>query len=122
MDNQQIMNLVISVSILAVLAIFTSGFARSATARRRNQRSPRLGAEVVVASKQKQEHHLPHSAVEYSVVFRLKSDDPIEFSVPEDVYDQLNEGDSVKIIFKGREFLSFQRLPAQESEPQSEAE
>ncbi len=114
MDKPQMMNLVISVAILAVLAIFTSGVARTATSWRRNRRSPRLGAEVVVHSKQKQQHS--HSPAECSVVFRLKNDEPIEFAVPEDVYEQLNEGDKVKIIFQGTKFLEFQPLSKQVSE------
>lgn len=122
MDKQQIINLVISVSILAVLAVFTSGFARSATAWRRNRRSPKLGAEVVVISKQKREHHHSHSPAECSMIFRLKNDEPIEFAVPEDVYEQLNEGDEVKIIFKGTKFLEFHRLPVAEGAPESRAE
>lgn len=122
MDNQQIMNLVISIAIIVVLAIFTSGFARTATAWRRNRRSPKLGAEVVVASKEKQTHHLSHGATEYAIVFRLKDDEPIKFTVPEDVYEQLNEGDAVKIIFKGTEFLEFHRLDVPQEENSSDTE
>ncbi len=120
MDKQQIINLVISVSILAVLALFTSGFARTATAWRRNRRSPRLGAEVTVIAKQKSEHRHSRGPADCSVVFRLKNDEPISFSVPEDVYDELHEDDRVKIIFKGTQFLSFQRLTGQETSEESD--
>ncbi|GHV43632.1 hypothetical protein FACS189490_13830 [Clostridia bacterium] len=46
----------------------------------------------------------------YFATFEVESGDRIEFSVPENVYAVLAEGDVGKITFQGSKFFSFDRV------------
>ena len=114
MDTQQIVNLIISMVILVVLAIFSSGVANKFVTKRRNRKSPRLGAEVYVASKREVKKHSGKS--DYFITFRLKDDNVLEFEVDEDTYNQLHEEDFIKIVFKGTVFEGFKPVEAPKEE------
>ena len=120
MDTQQIVNLIICVILFVVLALFASGVAGKAVVKRRNHKSPRLGAEVEVISKKAEAH--ARGKMVYSAVFRLKDDNKLEFEIPEESFKQLREGDFVKIIFKGNVFEGFKPLenPQNTNIPESE--
>ena len=115
MDTQQIVNLVISMVILVVLAIFSSGVASKAVTARRNRKAPRLGAEVYVASKREVEKH--SGKVDYFITFRLKDDHTLEFKVDQKTYEKLHEEDFIKIIFKGTVFEGFKPVEAPKEQP-----
>ena len=118
MDTQQIINIIISMVLLVVLAVFSSGLANKLVLRRRNRKSPRLGAEVYVVSKRKVEKS--RGKVDYFILFRLKDDNTLEFKVDEKTYDQLHEEDFIKIIFKGTDFEGFKPAepPKEEALPE----
>ena len=120
MDTQQIVNLVISMVILVVLAIFSSGIANKAVLARRNRKAPRLGAEVYVASKRKVEKH--NGKVDYFITFRLKDDHTLEFKVDQATYEKLHEEDFIKIIFKGTIFEGYKPAepPKEETLPEKD--
>lgn len=104
MDNQTV-NLIISMGLLVLLGLFSARVFSATTKRKRESKAPRLGAEVHVASKRTEGKHKT-----YFVTFRLKNDELMELAVPEDAYEQLQEEDFVKIIFKGETFEGFRRL------------
>ena len=115
--NDQITNLVVSMAILVVLGLIAFKIFGTAANQRRQRKTPRLGAEVYVVSKRVEEHRAKRV---YFVTFRLKDDNVMEFAVPEESYQELKEGDFVKIVFKGELFEGYKRLEKTEEAEENE--
>ena len=98
------------------VAMFMVMFVKGIGQWRKNNNSPRLTVEAVVAAKRtdiSHHHdantHVDHHTTWYYVTFEVESGDRMEFSVSGKEYGLLAEGDMGKLTFQGTRYLSFVR-------------
>ena len=98
------------------VAMFMVMFVKGIGQWHKNNNSPRLTVEAVVAAKRtdiSHHHdantHVDHHTTWYYVTFEVESGDRMEFSVSGKEYGLLAEGDMGKLTFQGTRYLSFVR-------------
>ena len=96
------------------VAMFVMMFVKGIGQWHKNNNSPRLTVEAVVAAKRtdvSHHHdantHVDHHTTWYYVTFEVQSGDRMEFGVSE--YGLLAEGDYGKLTFQGTRYLEFER-------------
>ena len=110
-----------------VFGVIIVSLVRSARQWRRNNQSPVLTVDALVADKRMQVHHHAHtmngpetapmthttSSTSYFVTFQVESGDRMELPVPDQDYGMMIQGDHGKLTFQGTRFLGFQRAREQ---------
>lgn len=98
------------------VAMFVVMFVKGIGQWHKNNNSPRLTVEAVVAAKRtdvSHHHdantHVDHHTTWYYVTFEVQSGDRMEFGVSGSEYGLLAEGDYGKLTFQGTRYLSFER-------------
>lgn len=98
------------------VAVFVVMFVKGIGQWHKNNNSPRLTVEAVVAAKRtdvSHHHdantHVDHHTAWYYVTFEVQSGDRMEFGVSGSEYGLLAEGDYGKLTFQGTRYLSFER-------------
>ena len=98
------------------VAMFMVMFVKGIGQWRKNNNSPRLTVEAVVAAKRtdiSHHHdantHVDHHTTWYYVTFEVQSGDRMEFGVSGSEYGLLAEGDYGKLTFQGTRYLGFER-------------
>lgn len=99
-----------------VVAMFVVMFVKGIGQWHKNNNSPRLTVEAVVAAKRtdvSHHHdantHVDHHTTWYYVTFEVQSGDRMEFGVSGSEYGLLAEGDYGKLTFQGTRYLEFER-------------
>lgn len=98
------------------VAMFVVMFVKGIGQWHKNNNSPRLTVEAVVAAKRtdvSHHHdantHVDHHTTWYYVTFEVQSGDRMEFGVSGSEYGLLAEGDYGKLTFQGTRYLEFER-------------
>ena len=98
------------------VAMFMVMFVKGIGQWHKNNNSPRLTVEAVVAAKRtdiSHHHdantHVDHHTTWYYVTFEVQSGDRMEFGVSGSEYGLLAEGDYGKLTFQGTRYLGFER-------------
>ena len=98
------------------VAMFMVMFVKGIGQWRKNNNSPRLTVEAVVAAKRtdiSHHHdantHVDHHTTWYYVTFEVQSGDRMEFGVSGSEYGLFAEGDYGKLTFQGTRYLGFER-------------
>ncbi len=98
------------------VAMFMVMFVKGIGQWNKNNNSPRLTVEAVVAAKRtdiSHHHdantHVDHHTTWYYVTFEVQSGDRMEFGVSGSEYGLLAEGDYGKLTFQGTRYLGFER-------------
>ena len=98
------------------VAMFVVMFVKGIGQWHKNNNSPRLTVEAVVAAKRtdvSHHHdantHVDHHTTWYYVTFEVQSGDRMEFDVSGSEYGLLAEGDYGKLTFQGTRYLEFER-------------
>ncbi len=98
------------------VAMFVVMFVKGIGQWHKNNNSPRLTVEAVVAAKRtdiSHHHdantHVDHHTTWYYVTFEVQSGDRMEFGVSGSEYGLLAEGDYGKLTFQGTRYLGFER-------------
>ena len=92
-----------------VIGIFVSILVKNGKQNRANNASPRITAEATVVTKRT---HVwgDHSHTDYYATFQFESGDRLELEVPHHQFGYLVEGDSGKLTFQGKRYITFQRI------------
>lgn len=123
-----LMDTLFPVMFFLVFGIVIVGFivtaAKGVSTWNKNNNSPRLTVEAIVASKRLDVTHHQHAvggdpagaqgfhtstSTTYFVTFQVRSGDRIEFSVSGSDYGMIAEGDSGELTFQGTRYLKFER-------------
>ena len=98
------------------VAMFMVMFVKGISQWHKNNNSPRLTVEAVVAAKRtdiSHHHdantHVDHHTTWYYVTFEVQSGDRMEFGVSGSEYGLFAEGDYGKLTFQGTRYLGFER-------------
>ena len=100
---------------LFVFGVMISTVVKNAKTARKNNASPRLTVNAVVAAKRMQvgshggANGTRMSYTEYYVTFQVESGDRFELEVDGGDYGMLIEGDSGRLTFQGTRYLGFER-------------
>lgn len=103
-----------------VIVIIAVTFATSTAQWRRNNLSPRLTVPAKIVTKRVDTRHthpandsFPNTSTStYFITFEFDSGDRQEFTVQGEDYGLLAEGDTGRLTFQGKRFLSFERTQA----------
>lgn len=118
----QLISIMVPVIFVIVLAVFILILVKGIGTWSKNNRSPRLTVDAVVAAKRAEvsHHHTAgggagacgggvSSSTWYYVTFQVESGDRMELSVSGQDYGMMAEGDRGSLAFQGTRFLGFQR-------------
>ncbi|MBR4728107.1 MAG: DUF2500 domain-containing protein [Clostridia bacterium] len=109
---------------LAIFAAFIVLFVKNVAQWHKNNQSPRLTVDAVVAAKRSDTSlsqtpvggditgahgYSTTSSTTCFVTFQFESGDRMELTVPSSEYAMLAEGDRGRLTFQGTRFLSFER-------------
>lgn len=105
---------------VVILGVFVAALARGLLTWNRNNRSPVLTVEAILAGKRIQvsghrhaagnEAGFSHTGTSYFLTFQVESGDRLEFQVDGGEYGQLMEGDRGRLTLQGTRYQGFQRV------------